>query len=129
MAALLLQYGADINTIVNPYDGLTLLMQFSGTSMELTPFQTEVNLETIQFLLEHGADKERKNGEGKKAWDLAARHPQEEEVKKLLKETKQKYFHDSEKVTPSRVLTESNTYHGIIIESIGVKCGCFSFYK
>eukprot|EP00826_Nyctotherus_ovalis_P054513 TRINITY_DN7145_c0_g1_i1.p1 TRINITY_DN7145_c0_g1~~TRINITY_DN7145_c0_g1_i1.p1 ORF type:complete len:213 (-),score=38.00 TRINITY_DN7145_c0_g1_i1:439-1077(-) len=130
MAELLLQYGANVNAVVNPFDGLTLLMQFSGMSMELTPFQSEVNLETIEFLLEHGADRERKNGKGERAWDLAARHPLKSEVRKLLKETKQKYYHASEKPIPNgRVLTESNGSHGILIESIGVKCGCFSFYK
>ena len=130
MAELLLQYGADINTIVNPFEGYTMLMQFCGMSMELSPFQCEVNLEIIQFLLEHGSDKERKTGKGENAWDLSNRHSQKDEVRKLLKGTKQKYFHQSEKVIPNdRILTEINGTHGLRIENIGIKCGCFSFYK
>ena len=134
MAELLLQYGADINTYVSPGEGLTLLMQFCGMSMELSPFQTEVNLEVVNFLLEHGADRTRKNKRGETAWDLAKKHSQRDEIRRVLTEVKQKYFHPNEKSIPMKqVLGE---YNGImngqvelVIEDTGVKCGCFSCYK
>jgi len=134
MAELLLQYGADINTYVSPQDGTTLLMQFCGMSMELSAFQAEVNLEVVRFLLEHGADRNRKNKKGETAFELARKHSQRDEIRKLLTEVKQKYFHPNEKMIPTKsVLTEYNSAlnggNEIIIEDTGVKCGCFSCYK
>ncbi len=135
MAELLLQYGADINTFVSVGEGLTLLMQFCGMSMELSPFQTEVNLEVVQFLLEHGADRNRKSKRDETAWDLAKRHKQKDAIRRLLGEVKQKYFHPNEKTIPTKqVLSEYNgplngEHADLIIEDTGVKCGCFSCYR
>ena len=134
MAELLLQYGSDINTLVNPGEGLTLLMQFCGMSMELSPFQSEVNLEVVRFLLEHGADRSRKNNKGETAWELAKRHSQRDDIRKMLNEIKQKYFHPNEKMIPTKqILAEYNgPINGpneIVIEDTAVKCGCFSCYK
>ncbi len=128
MAELLLQYGADVNTFVNASEGLTLLMQFCGMSMELNPFQAEVNLEVIQFLLEHGADRNRKSKHGETAWDLARKHKQRDVIRKLLTDVKQKYFHPNEKPIPARPVS-TDAPAELIIESTGIKSGCFSCYK
>ena len=54
IAEVLFQFGADINHF---HHGKTLLMNFCGISMNLDPVQLEMNMEVIQFLLQHGADK------------------------------------------------------------------------
>ena len=124
LAELLLQYGADINDVVDN-ERMTLLMQFCSISIELSSFQAEVNLEVIKFLLEHGADPFKKNGKGETAIELADRHNMKDEVKKLLKEVKQKYFHPIEKT----IADENKVVKEIAIEATGIKSGCFICYK
>lgn len=125
LAELLLQYGADIDAVDDGGEGTTLLMQFCSISIELSPFQSEVNLEVIQFLLEHGADRSKKNVREETAWMLAGKHSQRDEVRRLLEEVKQKYFHPNEKA----IADANKAGNGIKIESSGVNCGCFTCYK
>lgn len=134
MAELLLQYGADINAIVNPNEGHTLLMQFCALTMELNEFQAEVNIEVVQFLLEHGADRNKMSKKGEKAWDLSKKHSKSREIQRLLKEVKQQYFHPNEKSIQTQEAQEENIGEenfkpDLIIESTSIKCGCFSCYK
>lgn len=58
IAEVLLSNGADINHF---HYGKTLLMDFCGISMQLDPIQLEMNLDVIQFLLWHGADRNLKS--------------------------------------------------------------------
>lgn len=58
IAEILLNFGSDVNYF---HHGKTLLMSFCGISMNLDQVQLEMNLEVIQFLLEHGADKKLKS--------------------------------------------------------------------
>lgn len=125
MAELLFQYGANIDTIINIHDGLTLLMQFCSVSIELNPFQSETNLDVVKFLLEHGADQAMKNSKGETAWTLSKNHVHEEQVRKLLKEVKRKYVHPNEK----SIIKKTSMLTGLTIEKEGVTCGCFICYK
>ena len=61
MAELLLQYGADINWVINKVQGYTLLTQLCSVRMELSDQEQKLNLEIIKFLLEHGADRQLKS--------------------------------------------------------------------
>jgi ankyrin repeat protein len=86
IAEILLHFGADINYF---HHGKTLLMSFCGISMSLDSVQLEMNLEVIQFLLEHGADRTlRAKTNGMTAMELANNHSAKDEVKALLAETK-----------------------------------------
>lgn len=106
MGELLLQHGADIDTLVDITKGYTLLMQFCGVSMQLEPIQLEINLEVINFLLEHGADGEypSHNG-GYTAWDLCEEHSACDEIRAMLSDVKQVYFHPNLKA-----ITETQHY-------------------
>ena len=50
MAELLLDYGADINYLINPSEGLTLLKVFCGMKIDLNAKRAESNIESIKFL-------------------------------------------------------------------------------
>lgn len=133
MAELLLRHGANVNTIVDEKDGTTMLMQFCGITEELSEIQADVNLEIIQFLIEHGADINMKNKKGETAWDLSKNSFQRTEIQSLLKSIKQKYFHKNVKPIPILPLQE---FYGVVtgkgevnIEKSGIKCECFSCYK
>lgn len=93
MADILLQYGAKINIIVDRSRQYTLLMQFCSISMELEPLQLEMNLDVVQYLLEHGADRNLKSKDGHTAWDLSDYHCASRKIKYLLHNTKQVFFH------------------------------------
>ena len=131
MADLLLYNGAEIDTTINPSDGLTLLMQFCGIETELDNFQQDVNLEIVEFLLEHGADKNLKNMQELTAWDLSNRNPQKKKIQKLLIETKQKYVYSVEKtaITSKQSSLTDPKKKPLVIEYDGsiTKCGCFSW--
>ena len=54
----------------------------------------EMNIDVIKFLLEHGADPHLKCSYNQKSSiEMAKNHCQSEEVTKIIKGTKQKYFH------------------------------------
>eukprot|EP00831_Metopus_contortus_P070986 TRINITY_DN64923_c0_g1_i1.p1 TRINITY_DN64923_c0_g1~~TRINITY_DN64923_c0_g1_i1.p1 ORF type:complete len:223 (-),score=23.15 TRINITY_DN64923_c0_g1_i1:131-799(-) len=126
MSELLLNYGADINVIVDKEKGNSLLMQYCGLSMVLSSFENEVNIEVINFLLEHGADRTQKNKKGETAWDLAHRSLRCSEIRLLLKNTHHKYIH------PTRISTftyEAKEETAVKFDRNGVKCVCFSIFK
>jgi len=93
MLVSLLDHGANIDYIINPTEGLTFLMYFCGMKTELGPIQNQLLLESITFLLEHGADRTKKDNRGKNAFDLAEQNPQKEKALFLLRTVKQKYYH------------------------------------
>lgn len=84
MAELLLQYGADIDWIVDKTKGYTLLMQLCALKMELSPKEKEMNYEIIKFLLENGANRKIKTKKGKTAYDLVSKHCNKDKLRDLL---------------------------------------------
>ena len=64
-------------------------MNFCGISMRLDPVQLEMNLEVVQFLVEHGADKniKSKTTPPQNSFELSNNHCASEQVKKILNET------------------------------------------
>ena len=106
MAELLLDYGVDINWIIDKNKGQTLLMKFCGLKMELSIREIVVNLEVIKFLLEHGADKKILSFKNKNAFDMANRHPNCEKVIELLKTTNQIYSQNNMKLKQSKVFID-----------------------
>lgn len=54
MAELILQYGGDINWIVDKTHGYTLLMQLCSIRMTLNQREAEINYQIIKFLIENG---------------------------------------------------------------------------
>jgi len=95
MANMLLQSGADINFIVNKEKGRTLLMEYCGVTLDMSNREKDTNLKVIKFLVEHGADVNKKSRKSKTAFDYASKHPYKDEVQILLKSTAQIYFHNS----------------------------------
>jgi len=95
MANMLLQSGADINFVVNKEKGRTLLMEYCGVTLDMNSREKDTNLKVIKFLVEHGADVNKKSRKAKTAFDYTMRHPFKEEVQILLKTTNQVYFHSS----------------------------------
>eukprot|EP00826_Nyctotherus_ovalis_P025650 TRINITY_DN1989_c0_g3_i2.p1 TRINITY_DN1989_c0_g3~~TRINITY_DN1989_c0_g3_i2.p1 ORF type:complete len:128 (-),score=36.44 TRINITY_DN1989_c0_g3_i2:164-547(-) len=96
MLELLLEHGAGIDYAIGSTEGLTFLMYFCGMETELTAAQGQVLLETVSFLLEHGADRMKKNLNDKTAFDLAQKNPQKNKVLSLLRTVKQKYSHEKQ---------------------------------
>lgn len=93
MLELLLDYGADIDYVISSTDGLTFLMYFSTMKTILSDTQNQLLLEAVTFLLEHGADRTKKDNYGKNSFDLVEDNPQKEKVLFLLRTVKQKYHH------------------------------------
>ena len=93
MAEMLLEFGADINWIVDKNKGHTILMQFCSVKMELDDREKRMNLEVIRFLLEHGADKNMLSNKNKNSAQLAQKHSNKEAVLEVLQNTNQKHFH------------------------------------
>ncbi len=52
-----------------------------------------MNLEVVEYLLEHGADRHIKSKDGLSAWDLSDYHCAGHKIKELLARTKQVFFH------------------------------------
>ena len=98
MAELLLDYGADINHMINPKEGLTILMYFCTQISDLDKIRSKLKLEVIKFLLEHCANRNVKSKKRETASDLAKNSVQSNEIIKLLTETKQIYFYEDHKV-------------------------------
>jgi len=103
MLELLLDYGADINWIVDKTKGHTILMQFCSVKMELEEREKRINLDVIKFLLEHGADKNIISNKGKNCMELAKKHSNSEAVIEVLKSTNQIYFHGKLKKKPPAI--------------------------
>lgn len=59
MAELLIENGADIDTVVNLQKGYSLLMLFCAAKGNLNPRDTQINLDVIKFLIMSGADKDK----------------------------------------------------------------------
>jgi len=95
MAELLLEFGADINWIVDKTKGHTILMQFCSVKMELDEREKRMNLEVIRFLLEHGADKNMVSNKNKNSFQLAQKHSNRDAVLEVLQNTNQKYFNNN----------------------------------
>lgn len=93
MVELLLDYGGDINWIVDKNKGHTLLMQFCAVKMDLEDKEKKTNIDVIKFLIEHGADKYMISNKGKNCFDLAEKHSNKEPVIETLKNTNQLYYH------------------------------------
>jgi len=133
MAGLLLQHGADVDVPINSDTKLTLLMQFCGLGFDLNPDQAATNLETIQFLLEYGADPNRRNKQGENAFDIANKNSaQKDEILKLLKQIKKTHVHITEKPLVSHGSTtdiNSGTKKTEESDCSPIKCGCFSWYR
>ena len=131
MGELLLQHGADINTLVDRKRGYTILMQFCSVAMQMDPFQTEMILEVIRFLLEHGADREIPcKNHNKSAYQLAENHLACEEIRDLLDNVKQLYFHPNMKPI-TQTQDSQGKRKGTILDDSKISCGCcslLSFY-
>lgn len=93
-ASLLLDYGADINWIVDKMKGMTLLMQLCDVKMKMSRKEQSINLEIIKFLCEHGAEKEMPTLKGKSIEDIANKHSNKTEVLDILSKTEHTYIHD-----------------------------------
>ncbi len=59
-------------------------MKFCNTKNPLIGRDLQINLEVIQFLIENGADKEKKSKKGYNSFDYAKKHFSSEKVLKLL---------------------------------------------
>ena len=87
MVELLLEYGGDINWIVDKNKGHTLLMQFCAVKLDLEEREKRINIEVIKFLIENGADKYMVSNKGKACFALCAKHQNKEAVLEVLKNT------------------------------------------
>ena len=94
MAQLMLEYGADINWIVDKVKGYTLLMQLCSIRMDLSPSEKYLNAEIIKFLIENGARKDLVSIKGKNVKDILEKHCNRDELLKLIEETNQIYFYN-----------------------------------
>lgn len=93
--------------------------------MNLDPVHLEMNLEVVQFLMEHGADKNMKSKTNNlNSIEMATNHCASSKVKKLLQETKQTYFHPVLKQN-GKGRRDAN---GIILDDSKVKVGCCSMF-
>jgi len=52
--------------------------------MELTSKEKDTNYEIIKFLIENGANKDILSNKGKKAYELAEKHSNKDEIQDLL---------------------------------------------
>ena len=127
MAELLFEYGVNVDHLLNPIEGITILMQFCGMNMELNQNQARTNLEVIKFMLEHGASKTLKNKYGKTVWELTNNSPQKDQIRKLLANVEQKYFYKKDKVIKRINIfdnSQENECGHHIIGKIKSQCGC-----
>lgn len=92
MFELLLDHGSNVDSIIDSTEDLTFLMYFCG----LENTKSQVLLDSIKFLLEHGADRTKKNRFSKNAFDFVEKNPLKENVLFLLNTVKKKYDHKKE---------------------------------
>ena len=97
MSELLLQYGADINWVLDKMKGETILhktVSIKGFPAERSIERSrEVNLELIRFLLENGANRYLINNKGKNAFELAVKHSNKDKVLEMLSNIEQVNFY------------------------------------
>jgi hypothetical protein len=97
MAQLLLQYGADINWVIDKLKGETILhkaVSVKGFSSERSIERSrEVNVDLIRFLLENGANRYLINNKGKNSFELAVKHCNKEKVLEMLLNVEQINFY------------------------------------
>lgn len=93
MAELLLQYGADINWIVDKKKGYSLLLQLCAVKTNLKEKEKEINYQTIKFLLENGANRLLLTNKGKTVFDLLKKHCNNEKITVLLNTIEQTKFY------------------------------------
>ncbi|KRX00506.1 Ankyrin repeat-containing domain [Pseudocohnilembus persalinus] len=96
MVELLLDYGCDIDQIVNHEKQFTMLMIFCSVKYKLNQRETLVNYQIVKFLLQHGANKYLKSKKGKTCFELCEKHSNYREILKLLQNTVQTNFHSKE---------------------------------
>ena len=92
MSIMLLNYGADINWIVDLKRGYNILMYFIEASYSSIN-KIKNNLEIIKFLIEHGANKNSESFSGENPYSLAKKLNYNGELYNLLKNTHQIYFY------------------------------------
>jgi hypothetical protein len=122
MAEQLLQFGANINVVVNKETSYTLLFQFCCCKTKMTSMQVDMISEVIQFMIEHGASKELLIDDTiVNVLEVLAGHPAYHKIRDIILNSKQLYYHQSMKPLE----------HNIIIDSSKVGCCCslFSFFK
>lgn len=123
IAEILLHFGSDVNYF---HHGKTLLMSFCGITMNLDSVQLEMNLEVVQFLIEHGADKGLKCRTNQlSAVELANNHCASQKIKELMTRTRQVHFHPKPKID-SKGRRDANS---IILDDTKVKVGCCSIFS
>lgn len=85
MADLLIEFGADVNWIVDKDKGYTMLMQYCSIKHELDEREKETNKAVIKFLLSRGASKELTSlKKGKSIYEITKKHCCATEIIELL---------------------------------------------
>lgn len=103
MATLLLDYGAEIDGVVNIKTGNTMLLElFSEDKLDIPQKQRETNFEVIRFLLEHGASPLKTNLRKEDGPSLIAKSPYQRLLKQILEETQLKFVHPNVKLLKNR---------------------------
>ena len=86
-AEVLLEYGADINWIVNKVEGHTFLMDFCASLREtLSKSKKKMILEAMKFLIEKGASKEIRSLSDLTCLDMAKESPYRKEIIGIFQE-------------------------------------------
>jgi len=120
MAEILFSYGADVNKVSMKR---TLLMNFCGISMRMDPATLEINLNVIEFLLQHGADPYQKcESTNKNSYELASTHCAADQVKLLLMQTNQIHVHPVVKEDVLKKETDP------IVDTSSISIGCCSIF-
>ena len=84
----MLEYGADINWIVNKVEGHTFLMDFCASLREtLSKSKKKMILEAMKFLIEKGASKEIRSLSDLTCLDMAKESPYRKEIIAIFQET------------------------------------------
>eukprot|EP00826_Nyctotherus_ovalis_P050232 TRINITY_DN6139_c0_g2_i1.p4 TRINITY_DN6139_c0_g2~~TRINITY_DN6139_c0_g2_i1.p4 ORF type:complete len:126 (-),score=36.78 TRINITY_DN6139_c0_g2_i1:170-547(-) len=122
MLESLLDHGADIDGTISSTEGLSFLLYFCGMKTELSAVQNQLLLEAIKFLLEHGADRNKKNGEGRNAFELAEESPQKNKVMELLENVEQKHWHKKSEL--KRVKRVDLDDAEVVVKEKGNDCKC-----
>ena len=84
MAQQLIQFGSDVNWIIDKQRGHTLLMQLCAVKHEMGKSEKQLNIDSIKFLVNNGADKNIRNLKGKTAFDLAAKNSNCKIIREIL---------------------------------------------
>lgn len=124
IAEILLSYGADVNKVST---NRTLLMNFSGIAMRLDSNSLDINLSVISFLLQHGADPYLKcEVTGKMSFELANSHCESDQVKRILLDTNQVYFHPV--IEDEKRRKKEELMRDPIVDTSSISVGCCSIF-